>query len=112
MRLTFEPMLHKAGVNMVFAGHVHAYECSYPVYNNALDSTGAIYVTIGDGGNREGLYTNWVDPQPATSRFRQAEYGHGELTFVSATTATWSWIRNVDAEPTPSDTLTITNVAV
>jgi hypothetical protein len=37
------------------AGHVHAYERSFAVNNKTVDSTGAIHITIGDGGNREGL---------------------------------------------------------
>jgi hypothetical protein len=37
------------------AGHVHAYERSFAVNNKAVDATGAIHITIGDGGNREGL---------------------------------------------------------
>lgn len=111
MRQTLEPMLHAAKVNMVFAGHVHAYERSFAVNNKAVDPTGAIHITIGDGGNREGLYTKWVSPQPSTSAFRQSEYGHGELTITSATTATWTWIRNADPEPKQTDSVTITNIA-
>ena len=55
--------------------------------------------------------TKWVTPQPSTSAFRQAEYGHGELTITSATTATWTWIRNADPEPKQTDSVTITNIA-
>ena len=111
MRITLEPLLHAAKVNMVFAGHVHAYERSFAVNNRAVDATGAIHITIGDGGNREGLYTKWLSPQPSTSAFRQAEYGHGELTITSATTATWTWIRNADPEPKQTDSVTVTNIA-
>ncbi|MCI53136.1 purple acid phosphatase 18-like, partial [Trifolium medium] len=39
----------------VLAGHVHAYERSKRVYNGRLDPCGAVHITIGDGGNREGL---------------------------------------------------------
>ena len=55
--------------------------------------------------------TKWVSPQPSTSAFRQSEYGHGELTITSATTATWTWIRNADLEPKQTDSVTITNIA-
>ena len=37
------------------AGHVHAYERTHPVYDYNLDPCGAVHITIGDGGNSEGL---------------------------------------------------------
>ena len=112
MRQTFEPMLHAAKVNAVFAGHVHAYERSFPSFNNAVDPTGAMHVTIGDGGNREGLYTKWLSPQPKWSAYRDAEYGHGELTLLNASVAQWTWIRNADPEPVSTDAYTLYNIAV
>lgn len=108
MRDTLEATLHDAKVNAYFAGHVHAYERTHPVYNNNVDATGAVHVTIGDGGNREGLYTNWNSPQPAWSAVRIAEYGHGELTLLNDTHARFAWIRNADPEPTESDSFYIT----
>jgi 3',5'-cyclic AMP phosphodiesterase CpdA len=60
MRQSMESSLYNAGVDVVFAGHVHAYERSYRVYNNQLDPKGPYYITIGDGGNREGLAANWI----------------------------------------------------
>lgn len=79
-----EPLLYAAGADILLSGHVHAYErsvCSncnnlfaifnqiqrntYPTicfigfqeraYNGRLDPCGAVHITIGDGGNREGL---------------------------------------------------------
>jgi hypothetical protein len=73
------------------------------VFNNKLDPTGPVYITIGDGGNREGLYNNWVDPQPAWSAYREAEYGHGVLTVLNDTHTFWEWHKNVDSEPVISD---------
>ena len=37
------------------AGHVHAYERTHPVYDYNIDPCGAVHITIGDGGNSEGL---------------------------------------------------------
>jgi len=51
----------------------------------------ADHITIGDGGNREGLAAKWNSPQPAWSAFRQASYGHGELEVVNATALHWTW---------------------
>jgi hypothetical protein len=111
MRITLEPELHAAKVAAVFAGHVHAYERSVPAYDLKPAADGATYITIGDGGNREGLYTTWLNPQPAWSAQRISQYGHGEITFVNATHAQWQWMRNADPEPVATDSAWIVNPA-
>lgn len=77
MRKAMEELLYDARVDAVFSGHVHAYErfvshiyfiislqsknnaqivCTQTrVFDNRADPCGPIYLTIGDGGNREGL---------------------------------------------------------
>jgi hypothetical protein len=107
MRESMEPLLFQAGVDAVFAGHVHAYERNYRSYNMQRNPAGPYYITIGDGGNREGLASNWESPQPAYSAFRQASYGHGELQVVNSTHVYWSWHQNPDLEPTVADDLWI-----
>lgn len=37
------------------AGHVHAYERTNPVYDYTVNKCGSVHITIGDGGNSEGL---------------------------------------------------------
>jgi hypothetical protein len=107
MMQTLEPLLHAAHTNVVFAGHVHAYERNVAVFNSQADPTGAVHITIGDGGNREGLYDSWV-AQPAYSAFRAAFYGHGELTLVNDTHARFAWLRNDDGERVEADSAWIT----
>lgn len=46
-------------------GHVHAYERTFPVNNYAVDPCGMRYLTVGDGGNIEGLYKTFA-AQPGT----------------------------------------------
>lgn len=110
MMETLEPLLYAANVDLVFAGHVHAYERSKRVYNGKSDPCGPIHITIGDGGNREGLATRYNDPQPEWSVFREASFGHGELKIVNSTHAFWSWHRNDDDEPVRSDEVWITSL--
>lgn len=55
MRMALEALLYGAHVDVVFAGHVHAYERFTRVYKNNADGCGPVHVTIGDGGNREGF---------------------------------------------------------
>lgn len=72
-------MMCEAGVDVVFAGHVHAYERMAPSFNGSAHSGGIQYINVGDGGNREGLAVNYIDPQPAWSLVREASYGHGKI---------------------------------
>lgn len=45
MRLTYEPLMYRHGVDVVLNGHVHAYERSKPVYNYTLDPCGPVHIT-------------------------------------------------------------------
>ena len=103
-RKSLEAMLYGAGVDAVFTGHVHAYERNHRAYNNARDAKGPVYITIGDGGKREGLATKWLTQTPV-SAYRMATYGHGELSVVNATHAFWGWHTNPDAETKTEDSL-------
>ena len=53
-----------------------------------------MYIVVGDGGNREGLHTSWIVPQPSFSLFRQASFGHGEIVATNATHLRWTWMQN------------------
>ncbi|BDA46067.1 Purple acid phosphatase 15 [Coccomyxa sp. Obi] len=59
-----EDVLYKYGVDFIFFGHVHAYERSNPVYKFANDPCGPVHITIGDGGNIEGTYKQFIDTPP------------------------------------------------
>lgn len=61
MRVYFEPAFLKYGVDLVMNGHVHAYERTPPVYQFVPNSCGPIHFTMGDGGNLEGAYKQFVD---------------------------------------------------
>jgi len=103
LQSTLEAVFYNNEVDMVFSGHVHAYERCHRSYQKKRDPKGPVYVTIGDGGNREGLYTKWANPQPEWSAFRQASYGHGELAVFNETHAHWGWNQNPDLEPKVAD---------
>ncbi|KAF0889504.1 hypothetical protein E2562_024559 [Oryza meyeriana var. granulata] len=111
MRAAMEELLYGTRVDAVFAGHVHAYERFARVYGSREDPCGPVHVTVGDGGNREGLAKRYVDPQPATSAFREASFGHGRLEVVNATHARWTWHRNDDDEAVVADQVWITSLA-
>ncbi|KAA8522969.1 hypothetical protein F0562_009392 [Nyssa sinensis] len=86
MRAVFESWFVQHRVDMVFAGHVHAYERSYRISNihynvssgepyPTPDKSAPVYITVGDGGNQEGLAGRFRDPQPDYSAFREAILG-------------------------------------
>lgn len=72
MRVAMEELLYNAGVDIIFNGHVHAYERSNRVYNYTLDPCGPVHITIGDGGNREKMAVPHADepgncPEPSST---------------------------------------------
>lgn len=50
-RLAMESMVNRYGVDIILSGHVHAYERTLNVFNEALDQCGPMYLVLGDGGN-------------------------------------------------------------
>ncbi|KAH9316942.1 hypothetical protein KI387_018711 [Taxus chinensis] len=111
MKKVMEPLLYAAKVDIAFAGHVHAYERFARVYMNETNPCGTLHITIGDGGSPEGLASVFLDPQPQLSLFREASFGHGELTIYNATHARWSWHRNDDDESVIADEVWINNLS-
>ncbi|KAL0347066.1 UNVERIFIED_CONTAM: Purple acid phosphatase 22 [Sesamum calycinum] len=103
MRTAMEKILYEARVDVVFAGHVHAYERFSRVYDNKADECGPVHVTIGDGGNREGLAMLFENPSPSISVYREPSFGHGRLRIVNSTHAHWSWHRNNETNAHMSD---------
>ncbi|KFK40206.1 hypothetical protein AALP_AA3G344100 [Arabis alpina] len=110
MKESMETLLYKAPVDLVFAGHVHAYERFNRVYQDKFDKCGPVYINIGDGGNQEGLATKYQDPNPEISLFREASFGHGQLEVVNATHAHWEWQRNDDDVSVQKDSVWLTSL--
>ncbi|KAI8563063.1 hypothetical protein RHMOL_Rhmol03G0084400 [Rhododendron molle] len=103
MRKVKEEMLYKARVDVVYASHVHAYERFTRVYDKKEDPCGPVYVTIGDGGNREGLAMSYEKPSPSISLYREPSFGHGRLRIVNNTHAYRSWHRNNEPDSNVGD---------
>lgn len=108
MRKSMEFILKEARVDVVFAGHVHAYERTARVFNLKADDCGLYHITIGDGGNREGLARTFLDPKPDWSIYREASFGHGILQLLNSTHAHWVWHRNQDNYAVVGDELWLT----
>ncbi len=65
------PLFDKHNVDMVFYGHLHSYERSFPIKNNKIDDDGTYYILAGGaGGNLENF-------NPVKTWFNQKAYrGH------------------------------------
>ncbi|KAL4643780.1 hypothetical protein ACB092_02G116700 [Castanea dentata] len=61
MRQEMEAILYQYGVDIIFSGHVHAYERMNRVYNYTLDPCGPVYIIVGDGGNIEQVDVDFAD---------------------------------------------------
>ncbi|KAH6786000.1 hypothetical protein C2S51_038455 [Perilla frutescens var. frutescens] len=116
MRVVYEPWFVEYKVDVVFAGHVHAYERSERVSNVAYNivnglclpvsnPSAPVYITIGDGGNVEGLANNMTEPQPKYSAFREASFGHATFSIKNRTHAHYSWHRNQDGYAVEADSM-------
>lgn len=120
MHAVFESWFVHYRVDLIFAGHVHAYERSYRVSNihynvtsgdpyPILDKSAPVYITVGDGGNQEGLASRFRDPQPEFSAFREASYGHSTLEIKNRTHAVYHWNRNDDGKKVAAETVVFLN---
>ncbi|CAA7406940.1 unnamed protein product [Spirodela intermedia] len=120
MRAVFEKWFVRHRVDLVFAGHVHAYERSYRISNvnynvtngdrfPVPDKSAPVYITVGDGGNQEGLAGRFLSTQPEYSAFREASYGHSTLELKNRTHAFYQWNRNDDGVLVPTDSVVFLN---
>ncbi|XVE71518.1 hypothetical protein DITRI_Ditri10aG0157200 [Diplodiscus trichospermus] len=120
MRAAFEEWFIRYKVDVIFAGHVHAYERSYRVSNIRYnvssgerypvpDKSAPVYITVGDGGNQEGLAARFREPQPEYSAFREASYGHSTLEIKNRTHAFYHWNRNDDGKKVAADSFVLHN---
>lgn len=87
LRSSAQPLLANK-MDLMFSGHVHAYERSKPV-------EGTRYIVVGHGGNNEKLYNRWIESQ--TSAFRSGDhYGWGILTLSPGGHGNFQARRSVD----------------
>ncbi|CAI5726555.1 unnamed protein product [Hyaloperonospora brassicae] len=94
MKANMEETLYRHKVDVVIAGHVHAYERSHPVYKEQVVADAPMYIVLGDAGNREGLAPTYYDPQPKWSAYRQADYGFALLSVANRTHANLQWFED------------------
>jgi len=82
----YEEIFQMYCVDLVINGHVHAYERSFPVFQNVTRSDSPVYLTVGNGGNKEGVSREW-DKTPSWSAFHKSAYGYTRLQIFNDTHA-------------------------
>lgn len=87
-----EPLFVKYNVNIVFNGHIHAYQRTHYVAFNETVSTGPMHITIGAGGrNCDAPFQN-EEPEPWIATRDESMYGYGRFSIFNATHAEWKWV--------------------
>lgn len=87
-----EPLFVEYHVNIVFTGHIHAYQRTANVANDALVETGPIHITVGAGGRQCDAPFKTEEPEPWIVKRDASFYGYGRLKIFNATHAEWRWI--------------------
>jgi hypothetical protein len=94
-----EPIFMQYKVDIVFAGHMHNYERTYPLYKGVAqpgytNATAPVYIINGAGGNREG-FSGFTEQAPAWSAIRLKEVGYG-LMSATMNSLTWKFYSSSD----------------
>jgi hypothetical protein len=105
-RTSLEPLLYAAKADVVFAGHVHAYERTDFVYNGTATCDAPMYITVGDGGNNEGP-SCWGNEVLEWTAFRESSFGYGIFDIQNETHGMWTWHRNSDGNTSSADSIAL-----
>jgi len=90
-----ETLLSRYEVDIYFAGHVHSYERSYPVFQGQRTPGSTVHIVQGAAGNVEGHDTP-TGVAPWLAYFNKVDYGYGTLTVQNNTCVHWAFYRAND----------------
>jgi len=88
-----EPLFVENTVNIVFAGHIHAYMRTHPMAFSRRDPRGPIHIIQGNGGRqandryKSDAAEEWVDVRD------RSIFGYGTLELFNNTHAMWKWVK-------------------
>lgn len=87
-----EPLFVKYRVNVVFTGHIHAYQRTTNVAFDEPHPSGPVHITVGAGGRKcEAPFKSEV-PEPWIRARDATIYGYGMFRIRNSTHAEWHWI--------------------
>jgi len=87
-----EPLFVQYNVNLVVAGHIHAYQRTNNVALDILDPKGPVHVVVGAGGRQCKAQFRTEEPDPWMAVRDATRYGYGTLEIFNQTHAKWDWI--------------------
>ena len=101
LRSKLEALFLEYKVDLVYCGHVHAYERMSGIVNGVSDPAGPQYILNGAGGNREGgVGDGWLATPADWSLVRigdgPGQPGLGTLQLINSTTLLWNWYYQTD----------------
>jgi acid phosphatase type 7 len=76
------PLYDRYQVDLVFSGHIHSYERTYPLRNGAVVKNGTNYIVIGGGG---GDLEQFLPIPPGFSAYRKSAHHYGIVDITSRT---------------------------
>ena len=91
-RQHLEPLMVKYNVNIVFTGHIHAYQRTNNVAMEKIDPKGPIHITVGAGGRQCDAPFKNETAEPWIVHRDASYYGYGAFAIFNQTHAAWKWI--------------------
>jgi hypothetical protein len=104
LQAAVEELFHEYNVDLYLAGHKHAYERQYPVYNSTYETSYenpsfTVHLTDGSAGNIERL-SDWSDAENPGWHVtgNNTKYGMSLLTVYNSTTFYWRHLSSDDQQ--------------
>ena len=91
-KANLEALFVEYKVNLVVAGHVHAYQRTKNVAFGKEDPAGPVYVIVGAGGRQCKADFEQEEPEPWLAVRDATRYGYGTLEIFNKTHAQWEWL--------------------
>lgn len=91
MKEHFEPLFVNYTVNVVFTGHVHAYQRTHSVAFDQVVKTGPMHITVGAGGRECKAKFHDLEPESWLATRDATTFGYGRFQVFNATHAEWKW---------------------
>ncbi|KAF0693822.1 Aste57867_15242 [Aphanomyces stellatus] len=104
MQAKLEDLYQEYAVDLVMAGHVHAYERTEHIFKNKIDATGPVYVTMGAGGH--GTADPKIPNVPAWSVASFNEVAGASRLIATKTKLEVMWRKNGQEDAADAFTLT------
>jgi hypothetical protein len=87
-----EKLFIKYHVNLIFTGHIHAYQRTENVAHDRVTEDAPIHITIGAGGRQCEAAYNSAEAEDWVANRDASYYGYGKFTIFNHTHAEWKWI--------------------